>query len=332
MASTGRGILVGYDGSSSSHQALSWAAREARERGVTLTLCHTWVPGSAGPPLAGDTEDVARESAERILATGVRAAYGPDVRKLLAEGSAARMLCEHSAAAGMVVVGSRGLGGLSGLMLGSVSLQVAAMATVPVVVVRGHWRPVGEYQPGHIVVGADGSGVTDDALAFGGAEAALRGVPLTVVCALADAPGNLGMAQRIEERRRAVDHPVGEGSPRGADPPADYARVAAVRAAGRGPGRAAARGGLPRSRWHGGHDARLRDPGAALARALPARRHSRALRAAALRSRGPGRAGMGWGVPASATPRPPGRRSRPRPASAAGPGPQPPPRKLRTAR
>jgi nucleotide-binding universal stress UspA family protein len=213
MASTGYGILVGYDGSSSSHQALSWAAREARARGVTLTLCHTWVPGSAGPPLAGGTEDVARESAERILATGVRTAFAPDVRKLLTEGSAARMLCEHSADADMVVVGSRGLGGLSGLMLGSVSLQVTALATVPVVVVRGHWRPVGEYQPGHIVVGADGSGGPDDALAFGGTEAALRGVPLTVVCALADAPGNLGMAQRIEEDversiiRWEKDHP-----------------------------------------------------------------------------------------------------------------------------
>jgi len=213
MARSGYGILVGYDGSSSSHQALSWAAREARERGVTLTLCHAWVPGSAGPPLAGDTEDVARESAERILGTGARAAYAPDVRKLLAQGAAARMLCEHSAAADMVVVGSRGLGGLSGLMLGSVSLQVSAFATVPVVVVRGHWRPVGAYQPGHIVVGADGSGVTDAALAFGGTEAALRGVPLTVVCALADAPGNLGMAQRIEDDversiiRWEKDHP-----------------------------------------------------------------------------------------------------------------------------
>jgi len=213
MASTEHGILVGYDGSSSSHQALSWAAREARERGVALTLCHTWTPGSAGPPLAGETGDVARESAERILATGTRTAFAPDVRKLLPEGSAARMLCEHSAAADMVVVGSRGLGGLSGLMLGSVSLQVSAFATVPVVVVRGHWRPVGAYQPGHVVVGADGSAATDGALAFGGAEAALRGVPLTVVCALSDAPGNLGMAQRIEDDversiiRWEKDHP-----------------------------------------------------------------------------------------------------------------------------
>jgi nucleotide-binding universal stress UspA family protein len=199
MASSDHGILVGYDGSSSSHQALSWAAREARERGVALTLCHTWTRGSAGPPLAGEPEDLARESAERILTTAMRSAFAPDVHRLLAEGPAARTLCEHSRDADMVVVGSRGLGGLSGLMLGSVSLQVAGFAAVPVVVVRGHWRPVGEYLPGHIVVGADGSEATGPALAFAGAEAALRGVPLTVVCALSDAPGNMGMAHRIEE-------------------------------------------------------------------------------------------------------------------------------------
>ena len=213
MASTEHGILVGYDGSSSSHQALSWAAREARERGLGLTLCHTWLPGSAGPPLAGETEDLARESAQRILATGIRSAYAPDVQKLLLEGPAARVLCEQSEAADLVVVGSRGLGGLSGLMLGSVSLQVAAFATAPVVVVRGHWRPVGDYRPGHIVVGADGSAGTDAALAFGGQEAALRGVPLTVVCALSDAPGSLGMAHHIEDEversiiRWEKDHP-----------------------------------------------------------------------------------------------------------------------------
>lgn len=199
MASSDHGILVGYDGSSSSHQALSWAAREARARGVALTLCYTWAPGSAGPPLAGEPEDLARESAERILATGMRSVFAPDVRQLLVEGPAARMLCEHSDAADMVVVGSRGLGGLSGLMLGSVSLQVAGYAAGPVVVVRGHWRPVGEYLPGPIVVGADGSAATEGALAFGGAEAALRGVPLMVVCALSDTAGSVGMAHRIEE-------------------------------------------------------------------------------------------------------------------------------------
>ena len=199
MAGSDHGILIGYDGSSSSHQALGWAAREARARGVALTMCYTWVPGSAGPPLAGEPQDVARESAERILATGTRSALAPEVRQLLVEGPAAQMLCEHSHAADMVVVGSRGLGGLSGLMLGSVSLQVAAYAAGPVVVVRGHWRAVGQYLPGHVVVGADGSEATASVLEFGGEEAALRGVPLTVVCALSDTPGSMGMAHRMEE-------------------------------------------------------------------------------------------------------------------------------------
>jgi len=199
MASSEHGILLGYDGSSSSHQALSWAAREARARGVALTLCYTWAPGSAGPPLAGKPEDLARESAERILATGMRSVFAPEVRPLLVEGPPARMLCRYSKSADMVVVGSRGLGGLSGLMLGSVSLQVAAYATAPVVVVRGHWRPVGEYLPGPVVVGADGSEATESALAFGGAEAALRGVPLMVVCALSDSASSVGMAHHIEE-------------------------------------------------------------------------------------------------------------------------------------
>jgi nucleotide-binding universal stress UspA family protein len=199
MASTGFGVLVGYDGSWSSHQALSWAAHEARARGVLLTVCHSWTPGSAGPPLAGEPEDLARESAERILATGARSVLAPDVNLLLAEGPAADVLCEHSDTADVVVVGSRGLSGLSGLMLGSVSLQVAAYASGPVVVVRGHWRPAGRYQPGPIVVGVDGSEAAGNALAFAGAEAVARDVPLVVVCALPDTPGRLAVAHDIAD-------------------------------------------------------------------------------------------------------------------------------------
>jgi nucleotide-binding universal stress UspA family protein len=99
----------------------------------------------------------------------------------------------------MVVLGSRGAGGLPQLPLGSVSLEVAACARSPVVVVRGHWRLAGRYLPGPVVAGADGSAVSEAVLAFAGEEAALRGAPLVAVCALADAPGELGAARRIEE-------------------------------------------------------------------------------------------------------------------------------------
>lgn len=213
MASTKNQILVGYDGSSSSQEALRWAAREARDRSAALTVCHAWTAGSAGPPLAVGEEDLARESAEWILATAAPTAAYDHLRHLLIEGPSVRTLCEQSAGADMLVVGSRGLGGLSGLLLGSVSLQVAQYASSPVIVVRGRWRPTGGYVPGHVVAGVDGSPAAEGVLNFAGDEAVLRQVPLTAVCALADAPGDLAAAHDIaEDFERLVtswekDHP-----------------------------------------------------------------------------------------------------------------------------
>ena len=213
MTGINHGMLVGYDGSVSSREAVTWAARAARERGVVLTVCHAWAPGSAGPALEPEHEDPAEASARWTLSTAVRNPDPDEVRHILAEGPAARMLCEQSADAEIVVVGSRGLSGVSGLMLGSVSLRVATFAVSPVVVVHGRWRPTAGYVPGHVVVGIDGSAASADALAFAGTEAVLRDVPLTAVCALADAPGELGAGQHIgEDFERIVtdwekDHP-----------------------------------------------------------------------------------------------------------------------------
>lgn len=206
-------VLIGYDGSSSSREALSWATRAARERGAVLTVCHAWSPGYAGPPLEPDHEDPARSSAQWILSAAMRNPDPAEAQPILVEGHAAGVLCEQSKDADVLVVGSRGLGGLSGLMLGSVSLQVAALATSPVVVVRGRWRSTGGYIPGHVVAGIDGSKTSRDVLDFAGIEAALRHVPLTAICALADAPGELGTAEHIgEDFERIVtrwekDHP-----------------------------------------------------------------------------------------------------------------------------
>ena len=124
---------------------------------------------------------------------------------LLAAGPAVRLLCEHSMDADMVVVGARGRGGLPGMQLGSVSQQVCAHARGRVVAVRGHWHPAAEYVPGPVVAGADGSAAANAAMAFAAEEAILRAVPLQIVCALADAPGGLGGADRMQE---AVDHDI----------------------------------------------------------------------------------------------------------------------------
>jgi nucleotide-binding universal stress UspA family protein len=207
MADTTYGVLVGYDGSAGSDRALSWAVREAKAREAVLTVCLAWTEwydarrASAGPP--GDVvADYARRAAEEVAAGGFRAARdllgGQNVRLLVVYGSPAAVLCDHSAAADMVVVGSRGRGGMSGLLLGSVGLQVAAHASGRAVVVRGHWQRNG-YLPGAVVLGADGSASSRAAAAFAFEEAALRNAPLLAVCALADTPGSLGSADHVQQ-------------------------------------------------------------------------------------------------------------------------------------
>lgn len=201
METRERDILVGYDGSAGSVQALDWAVQEARLRGSSLTVCHAWKPQPGAT--AGAEPDPAREQAERVLADGVRhvtasVAPGAEVRPLLASGSAARVLCDQSSGADLVVTGSRGIGGLPGLLLGSVSLQVAAHAQAPVTVVRGIWRTVPGQYPAPVIVGADGSAEAQAALEFAIVEADLRDAPLTAVCALCDSAGMVGIARDAE--------------------------------------------------------------------------------------------------------------------------------------
>jgi len=198
MACTVNGVVAGYDGSPASQEALDWAAWEARAHGVVLTVCHVW--GRAVPSDAA--ADLASKYGECVMARGVQhsqATMGAgDVRPLLASGSPADVLCDMSASADIVVLGTRGRGGLAGLLLGSVSSQVAAHARGVVVVVRGHWRPVPGYVPRPVVVGADGSGASQPAVEFAFAEAALRDVPLLAVGAVADTANILGGARSLE--------------------------------------------------------------------------------------------------------------------------------------
>lgn len=210
MAGNGLGILAGYDGSPSSQEALAWAAAEATSRGSPLTVCQAWAPGYPAPPGEVTAFDLARRSGERTLAQGVQLVHDlmvpVETRPLLAAGPAAAVLCEHSARAEMLVVGSRGQGGFAGLPLGSVSAQVAAHAPGRIVVVRGHWRRVPNHIPPLIVVGTEGSDASEPAVEFAFEEAAYHGTALLAVCALADSPGNLGAARQIKDSfERLID-------------------------------------------------------------------------------------------------------------------------------
>ena len=196
------GIVVGYDGSPGSGDALRWAAREAKARGTTLTVCLAWTPDHITLPTESDLCYLARQHGQVILARGLPYAESVlgarRVRAELADGSAAHVLCERSKTADMVVVGCRGQSELPGLLLGSVAWQVAGHACGRVVVVRGAWRPANQ-SPGPVVVGADGSPEALAAIAFAFEEAALRGVPLVAVCALTDSVGRLGEGHQVEE-------------------------------------------------------------------------------------------------------------------------------------
>ncbi len=196
------GILAGYDGSPGSAEALRWAAREAWARGTALTLCLARPPDELGLLGDGLTEKRSRKVGEEILARGVRLAASMqdlhEVRSALTDGPAAEVLCERSARADMVVLGSRGHGGLADSSLGSVPWHVACQGRGPVVVVRGRWRPV-QHAPGLVVAGVDGSPPSEEALTFAFEEARLHQTSVVALCALADAPGRLGGMHRMED-------------------------------------------------------------------------------------------------------------------------------------
>jgi nucleotide-binding universal stress UspA family protein len=132
-------VLLGIDGSPASEDATALAFDEASRRGVDLVALHAWSDVGVFPVLGMDWhkyEDEGHEVLAERLA-GWQERY-PDVhvqRRIVCD-QPARWLIDESQQAQLVVVGSHGRGGFSGMMLGSVSSKVAQAAKVPVVVVR----------------------------------------------------------------------------------------------------------------------------------------------------------------------------------------------------
>ncbi len=138
-------IVVGVDGSPASRKALEWAGDEASEHGADLVVLTAW--SRMPPPLGGvsstgsthGTADLGEAAKEMLLGT-IRDVLGEDppylVQPVVREGNAAETLIDASQDADLLAVGSRGIGGFAGLLLGSVSQHVAAHARCPVVVIR----------------------------------------------------------------------------------------------------------------------------------------------------------------------------------------------------
>lgn len=133
-------IVIGVDGSPSSEQALRWAAQQAQLSGAELHAVTSWVPPTAygwGPVAVDyDWADNARSILQRALEEVLDKTDAARVRRHVVEGHPARALLDAAADADLLVVGSRGHGGFSGMLLGSVSQHVIAHAPCPVVVIR----------------------------------------------------------------------------------------------------------------------------------------------------------------------------------------------------
>jgi nucleotide-binding universal stress UspA family protein len=177
-------VVVGVDGSASALDAVRLAAGAAAARHRPLLVVHAFIwpllPAPVGPPPIGPQEGGLRHQAERLLAEAVaeaeKTAPGLSVEGLVADGTAAAVLLHEARRASLIVLGTRGLGGFGGLVIGSTAVQVAAHATCPVLVARGVGHPGGP-----IVVGVDGSELSDMAIGFAIEEAARRGSELVAL-------------------------------------------------------------------------------------------------------------------------------------------------------
>jgi len=144
-----RTVTVGLDGSPESLAAAEWAAREAELRGLPLRLVHAWDWQPYAEPVPDDTKHqhwaqrVLREALERLR----RAHPGLVITSEQVPQNPTAALLTASEEADVLAIGSRGVSGLVGFLVGSVSLAVVAQTDQPVVLVRSGARAEDEHRP-----------------------------------------------------------------------------------------------------------------------------------------------------------------------------------------
>jgi nucleotide-binding universal stress UspA family protein len=209
-----RRVVVGVDGSAGSWEALDWAAAVASRAGAALTVVGAWSYGGhlhATPTPSEEAHRVVDEARTRLSATV------PDVvaRFLVREGTPAYVLIGASGDADLLVVGSRGLGGFRGLLLGSVGQHCLSLARCSLAVVRPVETPATSgagATPRRIVVGVDGSPGAERALEWAVEEARRSDGELVAVAAW-PFPGTAGHRFNVDrglldDARKAADQAV----------------------------------------------------------------------------------------------------------------------------
>ncbi|MFJ3422587.1 universal stress protein [Streptomyces sp. NPDC086082] len=185
-----RSVVAGFDGSPESSAAAEWAAGEAELRGLPLKIVHVWVPApdplAQAPFIGAETQQQWSERIPREAGEGLRRRHpGVDVTVEQVSGTPSDALVGAAKDAELLVLGSRGLSGVGGFLVGSVGLSVVARAELPVVLVRADEQAADEdgTNPGRrpVVLGLDAEGPADAVIEFAFAEAARRGTSLRVV-------------------------------------------------------------------------------------------------------------------------------------------------------
>ena len=220
-------VVVAVDGSAASHNAVRWAANTANKRGIPLRLASSYTmpqflyaEGMVPPQELFD--DLQSETMEKIdEARAIAHEVAPELKigHTIAEGSPIDMLLDMSRDVTMIVMGSRGLGGLSGMVMGSVSAAVVSHASCPVVVVREDNTVNESTKYGPVVIGVDGSDVSQKATEIAFAEADARGSELVAVHTWMDMQVQASLAglsaaqQQWEEVEREQIDPLTERYP-----------------------------------------------------------------------------------------------------------------------
>ncbi|EFL29912.1 stress-inducible protein [Streptomyces viridochromogenes DSM 40736] len=210
-----RSVLVGLDGSSESRAAAEWAAREAKLRGLPLRLVHVWEPVpepmAQAPLLGAETQQHWSERIPRETAEGLQSRHpGVDVTAVHLNGRPGDVLVDVARDAELLVLGSRGLSGVGGFMVGSVGQAVIARTEAPVVLVRSGEQAADEHtmDPAGIpsaatsfrpvLLGLDIRSPDDTVIAFAFEEAARRRTALRVLHAWSPPPYNIyGLSDHV---------------------------------------------------------------------------------------------------------------------------------------
>ncbi len=203
-------LVVGYDGSDASRDAVQWATSEALARDAELIiLAAMTVPMGASPMSFGvlspnAIDDMIARVGNHVEdeAKALMSAHpGLIARGKAVMGGASGALIDASEDADLVVVGSRGMGGFKGLLVGSVGIQVAEHARCPAVVVRGASAP----DASRVVVGIDGSELSLAAAAFAMETASRRGWSVLAVHAW-DVPAYDALASPVGPSEMELDN------------------------------------------------------------------------------------------------------------------------------